>query len=115
MRRLEKGLKQGGETRMKSSFLKKGLRTAALSAALAAAFPLCALPVCVTDFGAKGDGVTDDTAAIQAAIDATIKRGGGKITFPYTPNGYRIASPGRETVDGHPCRAQLCLPARFTN
>ena len=72
---------------------------------------LCA--VCVTEFGAKGDGVTDDTVAIQAAIDATVEKGGGKITFPYTPKGYRIASPGRESFGGRPCRAQLCLPARM--
>ena len=68
--------------------------------------------VCVTDFGAKGDGVTDDTAAIQAAIDAVAERGGGKITFPYTPKGYRIARPGRETWKGRACRAQLCIPAQ---
>lgn len=73
---------------------------------------MAACAVSVMDFGAKGDGVTDDTAAIQAAIDATVARGGGKITIPYTPKGYRLASPGRETYKGRPCRAQLCLPAQ---
>jgi len=36
----------------------------------------------VKDFGAIGDGVTDDTAAIQAALDY-IKTDGGTLVFPY--------------------------------
>lgn len=38
----------------------------------------------VTAYGAKGDGVADDTAAIQNAINDVVAAGGGKI---FVPNG----------------------------
>jgi len=46
--------------------------------------------VSVKDFGAVGDGVTDDTAAIQAAVNAVRAAGGGTV---YAPAGiYLITS-----------------------
>lgn len=42
------------------------------------------------EFGAVGDGIADDTAAIQAAIDYVDDLGGGRIYFP--PGTYRTTA-----------------------
>lgn len=60
-------------------------------------------------YGAVGDGATDDTAAIQAAIDAAAAYAGvtgyAEVLFP--PAVYALTSPGRTDRSGN---AQLALP-----
>lgn len=46
--------------------------------------------ISVLDYGAVGDGVTDDAGAFQAAQAAITAAGGGTIVVPWTANGYRI-------------------------
>ena len=45
----------------------------------------------VQDYGAKGDGVTDDTVAIQAAMDACAGTG-GTVLFPRSSSFYRTTA-----------------------
>lgn len=46
--------------------------------------------VSVLDFGAKGDGVTDDSVAINRALNSVVGKGGGQVVFP--PGTYSIAA-----------------------
>ncbi len=57
-------------------------------------------------YGAKGDGSADDTAAVQAAVDAAAASGGGEVLAP--PGDYLIAGPMR-TLNG--VSGQVLLPS----
>ncbi|WP_039793052.1 glycosyl hydrolase family 28-related protein [Paenibacillus elgii] len=46
----------------------------------------------IEDYEAKGDGKTDDYAAIQLAIDDVYKKGGGEVFFPKPTKKYRIGT-----------------------
>lgn len=47
------------------------------------------VPISIRDYGAVGDGTTDDTAAIQAAMTAAA---GGALYIPPTPTYYKVTS-----------------------
>lgn len=59
----------------------------------------------VRDFGAVGDGVADDTRAIQAAIDAVAYYGGGSVVVPV----------GVYVVDGVTLHAGVSLEGESRN
>ncbi|MGB5048445.1 MAG: glycosyl hydrolase family 28-related protein [Caldilineaceae bacterium] len=65
---------------------------ASAAAALASETAIEALLFSVTEYGATGDGVTDDTAEIQAAIDAAIALNAG-VTLTFPTGTYLISSP----------------------
>lgn len=57
----------------------------------------------VREYGAKGDGVTDDTHAIQSLLDYVMDHGGGTVYFP---NGhYRLAT----IQDNYQVKAHLII------
>ena len=68
---------------MRSSRLAGAIALAPLALALSAAAARAAADPCSPlSFGAVGDGVTDNTAAIQSAINSCAKRGGGPVRLP---------------------------------
>lgn len=70
--------------------------------AMLMAMAVQAAPYSVMDFGAKADGKTDDTAAIQSALDEALKAGGGIVFLPaghYRLDG-NLSIPGGVTLEG---------------
>ena len=63
----------------------------------------------VRDFGAKGDGQTDDTAAFQKALDAAAKDGGGKVM---APRGAVLLRRALERAGGRHARGHLGIGPR---
>ena len=62
--------------------LRKTALTAFFIASISFVLPAQKIHFNVQDFGAKGDGVTDNTKAIKATIEAAAKKGGGTVFFP---------------------------------
>jgi hypothetical protein len=66
----------------------------------------------VRDFGAQGDGVTDDSSAIQATINACVAAGGGTVFFPR--GDYLVATNFTACPGGGGFYSQLQLPVLDT-
>src|SRR5690348_18185961 len=47
----------------------------------------------IKEYGAKGDGVTNDSPAFQAAYNAAIAAGGGMVFIPPSSNCYLLSTP----------------------
>lgn len=76
----------------------------------------------VESYGAVHDGVTDDTEAIQAAINACVAGGGGTVFFPVgiyiiagaLQNGIEFLDPYTEETKTVDYNSQLYIPASYT-
>ena len=55
----------------------------------------------VRDYGAKGDGSTNDSPAFQSAYNAAVAAGGGMVFIPPTPVCYLLSTPINMTEDNH--------------
>lgn len=68
-------------------------------------------PVTVKQFGAKGDGTTDDTTSIQAAINyvKALTTYASEIVFPTPSTGYLVTSPLNCTTSGSGTNEGLTL------
>ena len=59
----------------------------------------------VTDFGATGDGTTDDSKAFQDAVNAAIAVGGGELIIPHPDKYYNITT----TINIAPAEGKQCF------